>query len=158
MLLVASAPAPPSLPNCAANELSLAFDGEGGVFDGMSHSGTLLVLRDIGPRACAAPGLPPVTFKDAKGKPLPIARKAPVGMHPGPVVPPVGVAAGAELTAALRWVAGAVYPQSRCYDIAYATVEIAGTPIQARLAAHVCGATDKGATFDQPVLARDPVL
>ena len=158
MLAAAPTPSPAPLQTCAANELSLAFDGEGGAFDGMSQSGALLVLRNIGPHACATPGLPTVTFKDAKNKPLPITRKAPMGMRPGPVVRPVGVAAGAELTAALRWVAGPVYPQSRCYDVAYAAIEIAGTPIQTRLGAHICGAAGKGVTFGQPVLQRDPVL
>jgi len=154
--LALAAPAP--LPDCRANQLSLAFDGEGGAFDGMSHSGSLMVLRNVGPTACRVPGLPRLTLKGAKGEALPITRNAPVGMHPGPVIVPVGVAPGAELTAPLRWVSGAVYDRSRCYDVRAAAVTIGGETIQTPLRGRICGAGTAGATVDQPVLRPDPRL
>ena len=95
MLLLAfaiTAVTAPRLPACTANQLSLSFDGEGGAFNGMSQSGTLLVLRNVGPTACSVAGLPKLTFKNAAGKPLAITRKVPIGMHPGPVILPIGVA------------------------------------------------------------------
>jgi hypothetical protein len=147
-----------ALPACAPADLSLATDEEGGAFNGMSHSGTLLVLRNIGPRACTVPGLPHVVLRDAAHQPLPIRRAAPPGMHPGPVVIPVAVASGAELTAPLRWVSGPVYPHSRCYDAATLSVAVGDTMLTISQPARICGAAGKGASFTQPVLARDPVL
>uniref|UniRef100_A0A7V4XT75 DUF4232 domain-containing protein n=1 Tax=Acidobacterium capsulatum TaxID=33075 RepID=A0A7V4XT75_9BACT len=94
---------------CPASWLSLALDGENGTFNGMSHSGTLLVLRNLGPRACTVPALPTLCFEDAQHHPLDVARQVPVGMHPGPVMLPVVVPPGAELTAKLRWVDGDVF-------------------------------------------------
>jgi hypothetical protein len=97
---------------CPASWLSLALDPENGTFNGMSHSGTLLVLRNLGPKACTVPALPTLRFEDAHHHPLDVARQAPVGMHPGPVMLPVVVPSGAELTAKLRWVDGDVFGDS----------------------------------------------
>ena len=159
MLLLAfaiTAASPARLPACKTNQLSLAFDGEDGAFNGMSQSGTLFVLRNIGPSACSVPGLPKLTFKDAAGKPLPITRKAPVGMHPGPVILPVGIAPEAEVTAKLHWVSGAVYDHNTCLSPRFAAVTIGGETIQTAFAAHICG--PGAVTFDQPVLRPDPRL
>ena len=157
-LTMALAAATAPLPACKASDLSLTFDGEGGAFNGMSQSGTLLVLRNIGSHACSVPGLPRLVLKDAKGKPMPIARKPPEGMHPGPVSPPVGVPAGAELTAALHWVSGPVYPKNECYDVASVALTVGDEPVSGAMGAHICGWTGKGVTFSQAVLKRDPVL
>ncbi|HEX7820827.1 MAG TPA: DUF4232 domain-containing protein [Sphingobium sp.] len=151
------------LPPCSADQLSLAFDGEGGAFNGMSHGGTLLVIRNLGPKACRMPGLPRLSFRDADGKPLPIVRKAPRGMHPGPVVVPVGVAAGAELTAPLRWVSGEVYDRSQCLTVASVAVQVAAGPVgtgtlQGGFAARICGEAGSEVEFDQPGLRADPRL
>jgi hypothetical protein len=94
---------------CPASWLSLALDPENGTFNGMSHSGTLLVLRNLGPEVCTVPALPKLRFEDAQHHPLAVKRKAPMGMHPGPVMLPVAVPPGAELTARLLWVDGDVF-------------------------------------------------
>jgi hypothetical protein len=150
--------AAPTVPPCPAAALSLATDAEGGAFDGMSQSGTLLVIRNIGPSACSVPGLPRLTLLDAHGKALPITRKAPIGMHPGPVVLPVGIAPGAEVTAKLHWVSGPVYDRNRCYDVKGVSVTIGGTAIRTNLSAHICGNAASGVTFGQPILQPDPRL
>lgn len=97
---------------CPASWLSLALDPENGTFNGMSHSGTLLVLRNLGPMACTVPALPTLRFEDAHHHPLDVTRKAPVGMHPGPVMLPVVVPPNAELTSRLLWVDGDVFGDS----------------------------------------------
>lgn len=146
-----------SLPECKA-QLSLGFDSENGDFDGMSHSGVLLVLRNLG-SACRTAGLPVLRFENAAGAPLPIARAAPVGMHPGPVVVPVGLASGAEATAPLRWVSGDVYDGHNCITPARIVV-ITGVNrfAQPWPAGQLCGAAGKPIPFDQPLLRTDPVL
>lgn len=146
------------LPACAAAQLSLAFDGEGGAFDGMSHSGALMVVRNLGPAACRIEGLPAVSFHDAAGRPLDIVRQVPAGMHPGPVVLPVGIAADAEATAPLRWVSGDVFGGGRCRRVASARVVIVGAPLGAALSATMCSPAGRPARFEQPVLRIDPAL
>jgi hypothetical protein len=157
LALAATPPAPPSpiLPPCKAEQLSLGFDGENGAFDGMSHSGALLVVRNLGPGACRLPGLPQLSFKDPAGQALPIARQAPVGMHPGPVVLPVTLVVGAEATAPLRWVSGEVYSPSRCFTPATASLAIGAANLTSPFQGRICGPA-KGASFEQPPLRLDP--
>ena len=148
-------PAAAALPLCRASDLSLAVDAEHGAFDGMSHSGTLLVIRNLAPHACALAGLPTLTLRSAGGKSLPITRAAPRFMHPGPVIVPLRLAAGAEATAALRWVAGAVYDRGRCYAVASLGVAIGTGTIRTGLPARICGPAS-GVTIEQPPLRLDP--
>ncbi len=155
-LLLVSAGAAASLPACAPNQLSLAFDAEGGNFNGMQQSGALLVIRNMGPGACAVPALPTLTFKDARGRLLPVIRKAPAHMHPGPVVEPVGIADGAEVTSTLRWVSGPAFDQSRCFTSASASISLDGETLGTEMSASFCGPRAGQATFDQPPLRRDP--
>ena len=55
---------------CTAGQLSLSFDGEQGNFDGMSHSGTLLVLRNFGASACTVLPRPVLSFEDSARRPV----------------------------------------------------------------------------------------
>ena len=158
-LVVALAGSAPSrLPACRPDQVALGFDAEGGAFDGMSHGGTLLVVRNLGPAACTLPGLPTLVFKDAAGQPLPIARHVPLGMHPGPVIRPVGLAAGAEATAALRWVSGPAFDRSRCFEVKSVVATIGGATIGSEMPAHICGQAGVTATIEQPALKTDPTL
>ena len=146
-----------ALPSC--RQVSLSLDGEGGAFDGMSHGGALLVVRNTGPD-CRLPGLPALAFFDARGRALPIARRAPAGLHPGPAVPPLGVASGAEATAPLRWVSGPVYPHSRCLTPARLVLTLAPgvTQTYAGPIGRACGPSDAPAPLTQPPLRLDPRL
>jgi hypothetical protein len=135
-------------PRCTAAQLSLSTGGNPGDFNGMSHSGTLLVVRNKGRRACTLSGLPQLSFRDAWGRAVPIARKVPVGMHPGPVVLPIRLAPGAVANTALRWVSGPVYDNSRCYKVA--SIALAGR--QLPLVVQICGEAGKPAGIDQSSL------
>ena len=149
-----------ALPPCAEGALAVSFDREDGAFAGMSHDGALLVVRNIGAAACRVPGLPVLSFADASRKALPIARMAPLGLHPGPVVLPVGLAAGAEATAGLLWVVSPVFGNDggRCYSATSVTVSFDGVSVTAPISTTICGPTGKPATFEQNRLAVDPVL
>ena len=147
---VVAVPAPPA---CRAAGLSLATDAQGGAFDGMSHAGTALLIRNTGRRACSLGGLPRVGFAGARGAILPIVRRVPVGMHPGPVVPALRLAPGATATTGLRWVSGEVFDRSRCFSPARIVVTIGRESLRVPLTARLCGPADAAATFDQPPLA-----
>ncbi len=144
-----------ALPACT--EVTVSLDGEGGAFNGMSHGGARLVIRNVGPD-CRLPGLPRLVFADAQGRPLPVARRAPAGMHPGSVVLPVAVAAEAEATTPLRWVAGEVYPRSRCFTPVRLTVTLApgATATYAGPIGRMCAPAGGAVALDQPPLRIDP--
>ena len=43
-----------AMPPCA--HLAVRFDGRGGAFDGLSRSGVLVILRNVGSSDCRMPG------------------------------------------------------------------------------------------------------
>jgi hypothetical protein len=157
-LLTATASAATVRP-CTANQLSLALDGENGNFIGMSHDGTLLVLRNLGPSACSVPAFPTLVFRDAVGTQLPITREIPGarGMHPGPVVLPAIIAPEAEVTATLRWVAGDVYDHGACVKPATLSVTIGTAQLTAGIGGQFCGSSATAITYTSTRLQPDPV-
>lgn len=138
----------PSMPMCKAKDLSLGTDAENGAFNGMSHSGTLLVLRNLSPVPCRVPQRPAITFLNGV-TPLEVKLDIPGAkfMHPGPVLVPVVVLPEAEVTAKLRWVSGDVYENSVCLSSTTVTVKIGDATQQSPLVAHICGDKAKGVTF-----------
>ncbi|MHB1303922.1 MAG: DUF4232 domain-containing protein [Acidiphilium sp.] len=146
-----------ALPACKAGQLSLGLDAEDGAFDGMSQSGTLLVFRNLGPTPCRTPALPKLVFLDAARRPLPIERKPPVGMHPGPVVPPVAIAPGAEATATLHWVSGDVYAGHHCMKPTSIRATLGTMTLAAPFTGQMCGPA-AAISYTQTWLRTDPTL
>lgn len=154
MLLAAAASV--SAPPCTAAQIRVSTDGRDGDFDGMSHGGTLLVLRNVGARACSVPGLPTVHFLDPRGRALPASRKAPIGMRPGPVVLPVTIAPGGRATTGLRWVSGPVFDHSRSIAASVIAVTIGGRQVRATASERLFGEAGRPVGFDQPPLTAGP--
>lgn len=127
-------------PMCSADQLSLATDDENSSFNGMSHGGTLLVLRNLGTGACRLEAFPEITMEDAKG-PLKIAFtvRGAKFMHPGPVMVPAVVAPGAEATSTLRWVSGPVFDPGVCLHVTSITVRVGSSKQKSSLGAMLCG-------------------
>lgn len=143
----------PAVPPCTPAMVTLAVDASDGDFNGMSHSGTWLVVANRGSQACTLIGLPMVAMKDAKGAMLPVARKAPVGMHPGPVVVPVRLEPGATARMSLRWVSGEVYDNSQCVDAAKVEVTFGKLVLGTALQGHLCGEHAATIPFEQSPLS-----
>jgi len=143
----------PNVPPCSAQMVSVTTDAADGDFNGMSHSGTYIVLTNRSGKACIVPGLPVMSMKDANGVLLPVARQAPVGMHPGPIVVPVRLEAGASARASLRWVAGEVYDRSRCVDAARVELRIGNQIVGTGFSGRLCGEQGKPVAFEQSPLA-----
>lgn len=141
---------------CTMNQISLSLDGENGNFTGMSQGGTLLVLRNIGPNACSIAGFPQITLRDAAKVSLPIAREIPRGMHPGPVIIPAIIAAGAEVTATMHWVAGDVFDHSTCITPATLTLTLGSEEQTVPFGSQICGPTPR-ITYSMTRLNPDPV-
>ncbi len=142
--------------SCSASQLSLGLDQEGGSFDGMSHSGTLLVVRNLGPQDCSVAALPGLAFEDAQHHPVHVSLQAPSGMHPGPVILPVVIPAGAEVTGEMRWVSGDVYDGHNCVSPAYMTVPVGAASLSVQFNGTLCGPAGPPPTYTMTPLQRDP--
>ncbi|WP_321839583.1 DUF4232 domain-containing protein [Paraburkholderia bannensis] len=142
---VASASA--QTPQCQPTQLALSVDDGGGDFNGMSHGGTYLMLRNRGSRACQLPARPDVAFLDANEQPLPTSMQPTPGMHPGPVLLPVVIPPHATVKASLRWVTGEVFDDTQCVDTASLRVSIGEGAVSAPLSAHLCGARAQGPQY-----------
>jgi hypothetical protein len=145
-----------AVPPCDAAQLSFGVDRENGQFDGMSHSGALLVLRNLGPGTCAVPARPELRFLDAQRRPLAVAPREPAGMHPGPVILPVAVPVGAELTSEARWVSGDAYGADNCVSPEFVALSLAGHTMIAPLGTHMCGPAGKAPAYTATLFHRDP--
>ncbi|KQM23928.1 MULTISPECIES: DUF4232 domain-containing protein [unclassified Sphingomonas] len=148
LLLTASSPLPPP---CQAGQLRLSLDAGDGDFNGMSHAGTGLSVRNMG-QDCLLATLPRIQMRDARNRILPVVRQAPRGMHPGPAMVPLRLAAGHRAVAEIRWVAGPVFPRSRSVHVARITLTIGAGAISSPLTAEVFGAVGQPATFEQTPL------
>lgn len=147
LALGAARPAPP----CRMAQLRLSLDGRHGDFNGMSHSGTEISIRNMGPD-CMLPALPRIEFRDARGRTLPVERKASRGIDRGPVIAAVRVHGRHRAATALRWVSGPVYPRSRAVRTATVTVRLGTAALRAPLVAVLYGPAGKPITFDQAPL------
>jgi hypothetical protein len=117
----------------------------------MSHSGAELLLRNVGPD-CMLPALAEIHLLDARKRVLPAIRRAPVGMHPGPVMMPVRLGHGQQIGTALRWVSGPVYSRNRHIQAAAVTVRIGRALLRARLVAVLYGPAGEPVPFNQEPL------
>lgn len=148
-LLLLAAPVP--LPDCRAQQLRVSVDARDGEFNGMSHSGTELSIRNVGP-ACTIAALPTVQLRDARGRVLSAMRQAPRGMHPGPVMIPQRLDTGDRVATEIRWISGPVFPHSRVVRAAKVTVRIGSGTLTMPLTATLYGEAGKPATFEQTPL------
>ena len=157
-----------SVPACRARQLSIATDAREGCFDGMSHSGTMVVLRNISSTTCSLQAFPQLTFADKQHQPLQIeltpdtaflgprvqGRHVPLG-H-GPVALPVSLGPGITARLALRWISGEVFDHSICVEPAQLTVGGKGAGKRVSLAAHVCGPDARGIAITSTRLSTSP--
>lgn len=102
------------VPQCLKAQLSVRLDDREGQYDGMSQSGVDLVLHNRAKVPCSLPALPELSFRDSHHTPLAMARKLSPAMHPGPVLLPVSVGAGEDVSITLRWVSSDVFEHGQC--------------------------------------------
>lgn len=148
LLLLAAPSPPPPLRACRSDQLRLSLDDHAGEFNSMSHSGTELSIRNIGPD-CLLDALPKVQLRDARNRGLSAVRQAPRGMHPGPVMVPVRLAAGHRAATQIRWIAGPVFPRSQSIRASKIAVMIGAATLSAPLQATLYGPAGQAATFEQ---------
>lgn len=122
----------------------------------MSHSGTLLVLRNLGPDACSVPARPVVVFEDAAHHTLPSGIQIPRGMHPGPVILPVVIPVGAEVTSRMRWVSGDAYGANNGISPAFITLRVDGQTLSRKFSGQLFGPARKHPEYSASFFTLDP--
>lgn len=137
---------------CRVTQFNTHFDDRGGEFDGMSQSGTLLILRNIGVRACQVNAFPALKFEEGSGSLLTAERRLPRGMHPGPVFLPLMVAPGAEVVIQLRWVSSDVYDGNNCVTPDTAVLTFPDGALRLPFGRTMCAAAGKTEFFEQAPL------
>lgn len=135
--------ATPGIPACHPDQLALVLDAGNGRFDGMSHSGTRLLLRNAGARACTIPVRPTLQFADAGGHALDIVVQASADAEAKRKPAPVTIAPGDSVDSDLRWVSGNVYENGHCEAPARIRLALDGGMVYAAFAGHLCGAGGK---------------
>ncbi|KFD24818.1 hypothetical protein [Yokenella regensburgei] len=119
-------------------------DDLSGLYDGMSQSGTTLVLHNTGPGACMFPPRPALIFSDASYHPMLVERRTVRGMNPGQVLPPVIVPADRELQILLRWLSSDAFDGGNCIRTAFVSMDLAGGTLTVPFDSQMCAA--KGST------------
>ncbi|WP_415466366.1 DUF4232 domain-containing protein [Acetobacter persici] len=159
----AAAPSPPAgqVPACLPAQMDVTLDSRNGAFDGMSQSGTALVVKNTGPAACIMPPVPLVQFEDAAGKKLPAFRRESVpSRRPGPHgasarqhVVPVRMEARAIREATLHWVSGEVFDDSHnCVRPAQLVLKVGQREKKVPFKGQICAAAGSPQSFDQSPL------
>lgn len=131
-------------PACGAANLHLSVDGRDGDFNGMSHGGTALSIRNRGPD-CTLPAAPQLRFYDAAGRRLPVRFNQAASSRRAPV----SIAGGHRAEIEIRWVAGPVYPHSRKLQAAGISLRIGAALLRAPLDAVVYGAVGQSIVIQQ---------
>ena len=147
MLIAALLASGVALPPCRPDQLRMGVGPRDGVADFASVSGAVVSIRNLGPD-CNLPGLPAVVLRDRRGRPLPATRRSPLGMHPGPVIAPVGLPGGHRATFELTW----PYCPSvgRCARVASVSVSLGSASLRAPASASLGAAPGVPFRFDQP--------
>ncbi len=139
-----------SIANCTADQLALSNDSSHAAdLDGMSHAGTLLVLRNAGNTACTLMPFVPITLSDDTHT-LDAKAVAPGArfMHHGPMMPLFILQPGDSASASMRWVDGSVYDNSVCINPTRLTATLYGHSLTIPFSARICGDKTKGITFE----------
>lgn len=132
---------------CSVLDLSFSVDYKNGYFNGMSHSGALLVLHNKGSHACSMPARPMVGFEDAQHVSLPLSWQSAKGMYPGPVLLPIVIPKDAWMTSEIRWVSSKVFDQSKCISPVFITLSIGNDRLRSSFSGNLCGPADKNPTY-----------
>ena len=132
---------------CRASQLTLGLDSGDGQFNGMSHSGTMLVLRNTGTVACTIPALPQPALTNAGNRPLDITAQAPAATPSTPAPSTIQLMPGASAESEMRWVSGDVHEDGHCESPALIQLAIGREKVSTAFNGHLCGAGGKPSTY-----------
>jgi membrane-bound inhibitor of C-type lysozyme len=123
---------------CTPAQLAFQLDSGDGRFNGMSHSGTALMVRNIDTLACSVPAQPLPGFANSSRQALNITARPTPGVQPASTST-ITLAPGATISSDLRWVSGDVYDGGGCVSPAFITLAIGKHTLTTDFTGHVCG-------------------
>ena len=138
-----ASPPPAAADTCRASQLGFSVDSGDGRFNGMSHSGTMLTVRNSGTAACTLPAQPQPVLTGADKRPLNIIAQAPNAPAPSTIQ----LAPGTAVESEMRWVSGNVYEDGHCESPAFIDLAIGGEKVSTAFTGHLCGAGGKPSTY-----------
>jgi len=130
---------------CSPAQLGLHLDAGNGRFNGMSHAGTMLVLRNTSLATCTIAATPSPKLLDARRHALLVMAQAASSSaaRPSRLV----LAPGAGVESDMRWVSGNVYDDGHCESPAFITLAIDTGTVTAPFEGQLCGAGGKPSTY-----------
>jgi hypothetical protein len=141
LLLSALAPSH-AVPQCHAAQLRLTADDHGGGYNGMSHSGTELLIRNIG-RPCMLAAKPALDMRDARGR---VVARGDASQSRGA---PVRLGTGRRGSIELRWVSNGVFEHNRNVHARFIVMRIGSGSLRAPIDATLYGEAGSGFAFEQ---------
>lgn len=146
----------PGPPACQSSQLALSLDAGDGRFDGMSHSGTMLLLRNTATVACTLPAQPQLILTDAHKQTLNIVAQ----QTPAASTSTITLAANGSATSDMRWVSGDVYDGGHCDTPARMLLTLGAQTVATAFAGRLCGAKGQPSSYVltafKPAEASDP--
>lgn len=130
---------------CTPLQLDLRLDAGNGRFNGMSHAGTMLVVRNTGTVACTIAATPSPKLRDARRQSLFFMAQS--ASSPATQSPRLVLAPGASVESDMRWVSGNVYDDGHCESPAFITLAIGAGTVTAPFEGRLCGAGGKPSTY-----------
>ncbi|MEO9080108.1 MAG: DUF4232 domain-containing protein [Rhodanobacter sp.] len=131
---------------CEPSHLAFSLHDGDGRFNGMSHSGTTLVLRNTGTKTCRVPSMPQPGFTNADGQPLEITAQPPADLNAGST-PPLVLAYGTSVNSDLRWVSSNVYDNGYCQSPAFIMLALGEQTVTSPFMGHLCGPGGRPITY-----------
>lgn len=138
-----TSPAPVAADSCRASQLGFSVNNGNGDFNGMSHSGTLLTVRNTGTVACILPARPQLELTDDDKRPLDIVAQA----SSAPAPSAIRLAPGGAVESEMRWVSGNVYEDGHCESPALIKLAIGEEMVSSPFDGHLCGAGGKPSSY-----------
>jgi len=130
------------VPQCRAAQLRLTADDHGRGYNGMSHSGTELLIRNVG-QACMLAANPALDMRDARGR---VVARGDASQSRGT---PVRLGTGRRGSIELRWVSNAVFEHNRSVHARFIVMRIGTGTLRAPIDATLYGEAGGGFGFEQ---------
>jgi hypothetical protein len=107
--------------------------------------------------AAWVPARPILGFEDVSHHPLSISLDVSRGMHPGPVILPVVIPVGAEVTSQMQWVASDAFGANNSVSPAFINLTLGGDTLRLKFTGQLFGPAGKQPAYSVSLFKRDPV-
>lgn len=154
-LLAADAIALSAAHSCTKEQLSVSLDDRDGFYNGMSQSGTEMLLKNTASVVCSVSALPVLIFSDNLHRVLSVQQKYSRVMSPGSVLLPVNIEAGEKVRIPLRWVSGEVFEHTHCFRLEFISLKLPDGDLRLSFNRMMCAPEHESGYYVQSPVARE---